>query len=813
MKNLFLIPVLLCFLQLPAQQNTLVNQNFTSAWNPINTQATSTISDSIDILHTSIWLQITDFTTDTIRGGATVTATALVNAISTLPLDLLHMTIDSVTTANGALSFTYDDTLLSVNVAPVMNLGDTVDFNIYYHGKPQLDPSPTPWGGFYFMSGYAFNLGVGFGTDPHNFGRAWFPCFDNFVERCSYTFNIGTNNGKVAYCNGMLISDTTDVNGVRWRTWDLEETIPSYLASVSIAAYTQVNWTHTGIFGTYPIILTSLPADTTPMKNSFIHLNDALSAFEARYGPYGWPRVGYCLVPFSSGAMEHASNISYPRLAANGSLAYEANLMAHELSHHWWGDLATCSEEGDMWLNEGMATYSQYVFTEWVYGWQAYHDGIRDNHDDVIHFVHLREAGYRPLANMPHEYTYGDHVYLKGADVAHTLRGYMGDSLYWIGLQYHLQQSQYKDVTSYDFRDNLIAATGLTYLNDFFNDWVFNPGFPHFAIDSAISVPNGPNFDVTVYLRQKLTGAPNYFTNVPLEISFYDSDWSRTTQRVFMSGQYQNYTFTLPYNPVVTAFDVDGRISDAITDEEKTITTTGANNFTVARMNLTVNTLPDSAWIRVEHHWHGPDSIKNNSGNFRISSQRYWNVDGIFPQGFYAKGRFYYDGRTASTNGPSNWLDNDLTIVNGDSIILLYRRNAADDWHEWPYYTKAVIGTASISKFGYVDVDSIAPGEYAFACGVSAVLIGVQEMPSPAPEVFAYPNPASTLVTVSWLNAGNDPVEVRVYDVDGKLVHTQKCSGTEVKLETGQWGGGLYSIEVVRQNMILGRKQVMIAGR
>lgn len=810
MKNYyFLLLLLLSSFGLSAKNESVIYSP--SAWTGMETAATGTISDSIDIIDLHIKLNITDFTTDTIRGGTVVRVAARVNNISVIPLDLLHMTIDSVVLNNALLTYNYDDTLLSVNLPAAMNIGDTSDLAIWYHGKPQLDPSSSPWGGFYFSGGYAFNLGVGFGTDPHCFGRCWFPCFDNFVERSTYTFTIGTNAGKVAYCNGVLGADTTDVNGVRWRTWTLTETIPSYLASVSIAAYTQVNWTHTGMYGTYPIVLTALPGDTTSMKNSFVHLNDALDAFETHYGPYEWPRVGYCLVPFNSGAMEHATNISYPRVAANGSLAYEAQIMAHELSHHWWGDLATCHDEGDMWLNEGWASYSEFVFTEWVYGWQAYHDGIRDLHDDVIHFANLREGGYRALSGMPHQYTYGDHVYLKGADVAHTLRGYMGDSLFWVGLHYHLQQSQYTDVSSADFRDNLIAATGLTYLNDFFNDWVFNPGFPHFSIDSTVSVPNGPNYDVTVYVKQKLTGAPNYFTNVPLDFSFIDNNRQRTTSRHFVSGQYTSFTVTLPFDPAMTAIDMDGKISDAITDEEQTISTTGAHNFVSGRVTLTVGSVSDSAYVRVEHNWAAPDPIQNNVNNYTLSNQRYWTIDGFFPAGFYTKGKFFYDGRTSSTNGPTQWLDNNLTVPNGDSIILVYRRNAADDWHEYPHYTKTIIGSSATSKYGYVEADSLVRGQYAFARGHSTVLIGVNELPAPAPEVVAYPNPSFNHLTVEWPGATNDPVTVNVYDFDGRLVHTEIVNGIQAQFQTSNWAGGMYIVEVEQKGKAIGKKQVLIA--
>jgi aminopeptidase N len=791
-------------------ENSFSDPTPLARWNAMQTQASNTISDTIDILHYTVKLNITDFVSDTIRGGTTIKFTPRMNGVTILPLDLLHMTIDSIVENNSLLTYTYTDTLLKVNLPITMNIGDTANMAVWYHGKPQLDPGPNVWGGFYFQSPYAYNLGVSFNSDPHCFGRVFHPCFDNFVERASYTFVIGTNNGHTSYCNGVLGADTTDVNNVRWRTWDLAETIPSYLASISTANYTQVNWTHNGIYGSYPIILTALPSDTTNMKNSFVHLNNALDAFENRYGPYEWPRVGYCLVPFSGGAMEHASNISYPRLAANGSLTYEAEIMAHELSHHWFGDLATCNNEGEMWLNEGWATYSQYIFTEWVYGHTAYENGIRDNHDEAIHEFHHREGGYRAVSGIPHSLTYGDHVYKKGADVAHSLRGYMGDSLFFLGLHYHLAQRQYTDVTSAQFRDDLIAATGLTYLNDFFDDWVFNGGWAHFGIDSTVVVPNGPNYDVTVYVRQKLTGAPNYFTNVPLDFTFLKSDWSKTTFREFVSGQYSNFTITIPYNPVMTAIDMDGKISDAITDEAQVIKTTGAHNFISGRVNFTVNSITDSAFVRVEHNWAAADSIRNNPNNYRISSLRFWKIDGIFPANFYAKARFYYDGRTTSMSGPSMYLDNDLTPLNGDSIILLYRKDASDEWHEYPHYTKTITGPHLTSKYGFVDADSIVKGEYAFACGVSTVIIGVNELADVPSEVTAYPNPAGNNITVEWPGATNDPLQLNIYDLDGKLVFSEIVTGEQARIETEKWMDGMYIIEAVQNEKRIGKKQVMI---
>jgi aminopeptidase N len=809
MKHLLIAALLLCTSQIAFTQNNVRCHHIVHnerSWTGIEAQATNLRSDTIDILHYHIQLDITDFAGQTIKGFTTISFAARINNVTEINLDLLQLNVDSIKIGSALLSYTYNDTLLKVALPATMNIGDTADVTVWYNGTPQGDPSG--WGGFYFQSGYAYNLGVGFGADPHTYGRVWHPCFDNFVERATYTQTIGSNNGKLAYCNGVLVNDTTDGAGLRWRTWSLTDPIPTYLACVAVSNYTQVNWTYNAVNGPVPIVLAALPADTTNIKNSFINFTSAFSAYEALYYPFMWQKAGYIFVPFSSGAMEHATAITYPRAFATGSITYQT-IMAHEFSHHWFGDLATCRTQEDMWLNEGWASYSEYIFNEWVYGRNSYDLGIRANHDEAMHFFHHRE-GWLPVSGIGHANTYGDHVYLKGADVAHTLRGYMGDSLFFGGLRYHFSLSEFKDVSSYDFRDNLIAYSGLSYLTDFFNDWVFNPGWTHFAVDSMVSVPNGNNYDVTIYVQQKLFGAPNYYTNVPMEFAFYDANLNSTTQRFMMSNQYSTHTITLPYDPTLVIMDPKNLISDAETDEEQELTSTGTRIFTAARCTLNVQNIPDTTWMRIEHHWAAPDPVQNNINNYNISDLRYWKLTGSWPAGFVASGKFNYDGRTTGLSGSGYWLDNNLTTVNGDSIILLYRANPADDWHEWPHYTKTITGPVATSKYGYVNADSLLPGEYCFANGVSTVLIGVNEETDPNPRVEIYPSPASELINLTLPSSINGDVLISVCDITGKIVYTQQHSEKQITLPCAQWAEGLYFVTVKQEEQDLMTEKITV---
>ena len=211
--------------------------------------------------------------------------------------------------------------------------------------------------------------------------------------------------------------------------------------------------------------------------------------------------------------------------------------MAHEFAHHWWGDLVTCETAEDMWINEGMAVYSEHLFLEKTYDYATSLAEIKKNHKEVVHRVHLNEGGFRAISGIPHEYTYGDHVYKKGASVAHNMRAYLGDDLFFLGLKSITNNYKFKNINSAQFRDELTSSTGINMTN-FFNDWVFSPGFSHFDIDSINVIPNGPSFDIAINVQQKLRGATNFHLGTPLEITFYDNDWNKHKDTIVANGQY-----------------------------------------------------------------------------------------------------------------------------------------------------------------------------------------------------------------------------------------------------------------------------------
>lgn len=753
-------------------------------------------SDTINVLSYVITMNITDFVTDTLRGNTVIKYVPKINGRKTISLDLLHFKVDSVKMGSSHLTFSYDDTLLIVKLPTIENIGDTNSVDVFYHGKPVIDASG--WGGFYFQSGYAYNLGVGFAAKPHNYGRSWYPCFDNFIAKSTFVFHITTDTANLSFCNGYLTKDSVS-GATRTRTWIMNYPISSYHASVDVAPYTTVHDTFRGI-DTIPITIAGEPSDTAHIRESFVHLHNAISIFQNCYGKYRWNKVGYSMVSFSGGAMEHATNIAFPVLAANGTVDYEANIMAHELSHHWCGDLVTCSTAEDMWLNEGFAVFNQSIFEEYVYGDSTYHSYTKANHENVVHYCGIADHGYWPLSGMPQPYTYGNlnywvsTTYQKGADVFHTLRTYLGDSNFFNGMKYYFSSHMYQPVNADTLKNSLQRYSGYN-LTDFFNDWVFAPGFPQFSIDSMTVVPNGSNYNATVYIKQKLVGkAPAYYTNVPVEVNFKSASWAIFNQTIMVSGQYSHYTITLPFNPVFAGLNMRNKIAEAVSSDTLKITKTGTYNMgTFSRVELFVKSVSDSAFLFFEHNYAAPDPVKDTSLHYRLSPYRYWNISGIRPAGYKDSAKLYFDGRKSYgvTNG-SSYLDTALMPVNCDSLILLYRPNTKADWSEFPKYKKV----RSSNLFGYMLLDSLPNGQYTFANGVSHVL-GVNEVKAVKEYLKVYPNPTAGNFTVD-VPAANTVQYLSIYDIQGKMITRIEIAPQQnaCVLNGSSWKNGTYILSL-----------------
>lgn len=750
--------------------------------------------DTIDIRSYQLRLDLSDFTGKIMRGDATIGIKAKMNGVEGIKLDLLGLTVDSVKVDGYNPPFDYNDSVLNINLLNTFNTGDSSTIRIYYHGHPlQVNGD---FGGFYWTGTYAFNIGVSFLADPHTYGRVWFPCFDNFEQRSYYEYFVTTKSNHKAFCNGLLQGVTPSGANQVWH-WKLGQPIQSYLASVAVAPYATLEDTVQGQLGTLPVELAAIPTDTTALKSLFVHLNDAFHIQENAWGPYRWDRVGYCIVPFNAGAMEHATNISFMQYYLNVLASDCETTMAHELSHHWFGDLVTCDSAGEMWLNEGWATYNEHLFEEKFYGPDVYAQYVRANHDDIVHTAHIDDNGYRAVNGVPSEYTYGTTVYRKGADMIHTLRWYMGDAQFFNCLKNYMNDFAFKNSTTAQLRDYLVSCSGNNKLNDYFANWINAPGFTHFSIEQLVPQGSG-QIDEHVYIRQRLSHAPNLYTNVPVKVTCFNNDFTSVSSTAIVSGECSEAVVgPLNFTPVYVAVDFDDNLQDAVSAEWQIISTTGQKDFGTARAKLQVNSITDSVLVRIEHNWIAPDAMKNPVQGLHLHDYRYWTIDGIINAGFDANATFNYDGSAGA------YLDNTFFTNNEDSLVMLWRAKQTDDWSVVDSFTIAK-GISGIDKVGSITVYNVQKGEYAMAIWNSALptatdnrvscfyQVGVNELSAESFEV--YPNPSSDFTKLRF--AANTFTGLELHDILGRVLISQKVSPeqTNAVLDIQRLPAGAYMV-------------------
>jgi aminopeptidase N len=349
-----------------------------------------------------------------------------------------------------------------------------------------------------------------------------------------------------------------------------------------------------------------------------------------------------------------------------------------------------------------------------------------------------------------------------------------------------LDEYAYNSMSSFDLRDYIHAHTGMD-VTDFFNAWVFSSGFPDFSIDSFNVIPAENIYNVTVNARQKYKGGSGYANSNKIEITFIDEGWQTFTSYLYFSGRIGSQVFEVPFEPVTVFCDLFDKTCDATTDREQVIKSTGEYDFPDTFFKLTADAVGDSAFVRITHHWVAPDSLKNGVNGLRLSDYRYWQIDGIFPDGFVATGRFQYNRNT--------YLDNTLLTNSEDSIVILYRPDAGHDWQSVEF-TKV-----GIWSLGNLYVSNIQKGEYTLAIWDHSV--GSDNMmPEKPSKIRIFPNPSKGYFN---FEITNDEVRwIVISDNRGRAVGSLLIIPSQKKITwySGDLPSGTYYVQLENEDHI-----------
>lgn len=708
-------------------------------------------SDSIDLLNYTIDLEVVDFNNRRIKGACAIDFLFVEENTGEMVLDLLQLTIDSLHLNGSAADYSYDGDLITIDLPAGIDTDAMHRVTVYYQGTPTV--AASNFGGLAFDGNIAYNLGIGLGENPYNFGRSWFPCFDNFVERATFDLNIISADGRKAYCSGDFVEEVTLEGDQIRRSYRINEPMTTYLVGIAVSDFVTIESSHTGQYGTYPIQLVAQPGDIGSMDDSFEFLGDAIDGLESWYGPYIWSRVGYVLTPV--GAMEHVHNIAFPRGVGTSGPNFDQNrLLAHELAHQWWGNVTTLSSPANMWIKEGNAEYGAHLFTEYVFGKEAFIDQMRSNQLNVLRNAHVEDDGFQPLSGIPYEQTYGIHTYNKGAAVMHNMRSYMGDSLYAMAQTAVLQDLAFSAVDAEEYRDYLSAVSGLD-MNPFFDAWIFSPGFSNYELEEMSVTPNGDMYEVDVMVEQKLRATEEYHNNEPVSITFFAEDQSSETVYMRADGEFSSAEFMLTFEPVMTVINFDQTLNMGRMNRSYEITESGNLPLDgTGLFTLAVEEISDPALLSIVHHWTAPDEAQN--ALIEVSNTHYWSVRGVLPDNFEMRSIIRFSGGI-------NDLDYDLIQAGLETIDVLYRPTFDSEWELYPFATIQPFGNGGLAR-----LEPLLPGDYTLANVFEDVATNnLLEQAA----ITVSPNPADDQIQIRIdFPEATTAYELQLYNLNGQLL-------------------------------------------
>lgn len=741
-----------------------------------------TPGENINVTHYEIHLNNFDFTNHTLQAQTVVTLTAL-NAVNSFELELKSLNVTSVTSNDANVSsFAQSGDILSINLASALAANASASFTITYGGNTFNED----WGGVMWSGNYVCNMGVGFESIPHNLGKCWFPCVDNFTDKATYDVYVTVPTAMTAVCGGNLVNNVDNGNGTKTVHYNVPQEIATY--HISFAAGDYVEWTDTynGIERDIPITVYVKPNQINNVPGTFVHVKDIASFYENSFGAYPFNRIGYVVT--SVGCMEHVDNIGITSGVVTGNTTQE-EYVAHELSHMYFGNKVTCATAEEMWLNEGFAQFCGVFYRSDIYGEDDFQQAMSSKTNNITTWC-KSENNWIPLNNVPQTMTYDNSaVYNRGAVVVNTMMNYMGRETFLAGLRSYLNTYNYRAASSEQLRDALTAATGID-MTGFFDTYVFTAGMPHYGVDLLNVTPNGNQYDATVKMTYRHYGPEHVGQNNRVEVTFIDNAGQLQTELVNWNGLEENKTVTLDINPIAAFADYYNHFLDAKYSNNMTATAPGSLGIN-QQLSITVNSVSNSVMLRGEEHYVSPDNDPNIPG-LTLSTKHYWNVLRLDFGDSDVSGKFTFSNNAS--------MDGDIIHSENDSAVLLYRANINEAWHTIPYEQQGNW------KIGIFTVSDLQTGQYTLGA-IDKTQLGLGENNFDTKKMLLTPNPTENYVKIST-NYNNS--KILIVNSLGQLVNSFPISENEITISVEGFPAGVYYVNLLdeKKNIISTEKLV-----
>lgn len=550
---------------LPKKSNLINNKVEKPSW--VKSQKNSykpSKTREIDIINTTLEANF-DWKNKTMAGTATIKLKPFYYELDTITLDAKYFIIDTIKIINHknnyTLKYLYDNKKIKITIGRKLTKNDTISILIKYTAQPEIYAKNTTENGTAISDSkglFFITPDSAHPTKPYQIWTqgetestsCWLPTTEATNEKFTQDFYLTVSKKMKTLSNGELIYSIDNQDTTRTDYW--RQTLPHapYLAMIAVGDFEIIKDKYKQLDVDYYVE----PKYGKYGKKIFGKTPEMIAFFEKILNySYPWNKYSSIVVrDYVSGAMENTSATVFMEQVQRTDrelldLNYD-NVLAHELFHHWFGDLVTCESWANLPLNESFADYSEYLWEEYKYGLDA---ADLQHHSSLDQYLWESKTKREPLIRYHHKEPddmFDSHSYAKGGLVLHALRNYVGDKAFFESLNLYLTKNAFKTTEIHDLRMAFEETTGKD-LNWFFDQWFLKRGHPEIEVKSYYK---DGKFIVKTTQNQDTLYQPIY--KIPYEIIYY-IDKEEIKKNITLDAHKNTFEFDCKQKPDVLLFD------------------------------------------------------------------------------------------------------------------------------------------------------------------------------------------------------------------------------------------------------------------
>ncbi len=429
------------------------------------------------------------------------------------------------------------DNKLRIFLFKQLKTGDTANFVISYKGIPAdgLIISKTKYGRRSF-----------FADNWPDRGHNWLPCNDDPADKATVEFLVTAPEHYQVVANGIQVEESSDMNGNKLTHWKEETPISTKVMTIGVAdfAVNLAGYVNNQI----PIYSWIYPEDKDKGFFDYALAKDILPFFINHVGPYGFKKLANVQSKTTFGGLENANTIFYSENSVNGTRNMEG-LLAHEIAHQWFGNMATEKSFGHLWLSEGFATYFTILYFEKKYGRDTANSMLKEDRRQTIEYsmksntpvVDTAQKDFMKLLNV--------NSYQKGGWVLHMLRSELGDSVFWKSIRKYYATYAGGIAGTGDLQKVFEDISGKN-LKQFFTQWLYSSGQPEIKLNWDYN-ETSKTLNCSVQQLQK------QLFEFPLEIKIVYGNSKTLFKKMIISKQTEKFSISISEKPGALIIDPD----------------------------------------------------------------------------------------------------------------------------------------------------------------------------------------------------------------------------------------------------------------